>query len=42
MKDLIYVKNNTLAMSWRMDLREPRANIGENCSEVIVAFRLKG
>lgn len=41
MKDLTYIKNITLAVSCRMDWREPRAKVGESCLEFIVVFHVE-
>ena len=39
-KALIYINCNTFVVSWRMDWREPRANVGESCSEFIAVFQV--
>lgn len=40
-KDLIYIKNITLAVSQREDQREVRAKTGEICFELTVVFGLE-
>lgn len=40
MKGLIYIKDISLAVLWRMDRREIRANLGDICLEFTVVAQV--